>query len=169
MWLGLRSPGCVSLGNAVLRRYALRFHVPAAAATDHSGKCDAFYTGRAGDAIHGVVLQVQEQYWEKIRAAHREGSGYQERTVRVHLGSEILEAMIFMAEPRCIDEHLLPYHWYLAVIASAARIHGLPAAYQARLRAVPTVVDPDRERAARNLEIARGSRKVRPFLKAPRP
>ena len=137
-WLGLRSPGCVSLGNAVLRRHALRFHVPATAATDHSGKCDAFYTGRAGDAVHGVVLQVQEQYRERIHEAYGEGRGYQERTVRVELESEISDATVFVADPRRIDESLLPYDWYLAVIGSAARIHGLPAGYQARLRAVPS-------------------------------
>ncbi len=97
-----------------------------------------------------------------------EGRGYQERTVRVELESEISDATVFVADPRRIDESLLPYDWYLAVIGSAARIHGLPAGYQARLRAVSTIIDPDRERAARNLEVARGSRKIRPFFRAPR-
>jgi hypothetical protein len=40
--------------------------------------------------------------------------------------------------------------------------------YQARLRSIASVPDPDRERAARHFEIARGTGKIRPFFRKPR-
>ena len=75
-----------------------------------------------------------------------------------------LDALAFLAEPDWIDGDLLPYDWYVAIIAGGARIQGLPAAYQARLRTVQTMVDRDRQRAASQFEIARGSPKIRSFF-----
>ena len=166
--LGLRTPSCRLVGVAALVRHSLRFHKRAGDAGDVSGKCDAFYTGRAQDAVHGVLFRVHESERERLDDAEGNGFGYQGVTVRVVCDEGTVDAYSFVADPDWIDEGLRPYDWYIAIVGSGARIHGLPPAYQARLRTVPSIRDPDRERAARYFEIARGSRKIRPFFKSPR-
>ncbi len=161
--LGPAGPGCRLLGPASLIRYSLRFHTCGTDPRDDSAKCDAFHTGRASDVVHGVVFQLHEQYHE-----HLDRSGYRSMDVRVAMASGMVDARTLVADPQWIDPGLLPFDWYLALIGSGARIHGLPADYQARLRAVSSRPDPDRKRAARFLEIARGTRKIRPFFRRPR-
>lgn len=166
--LGLPASGCSVQGPAKLIRHSLRFHTRSRSATDISGKSDAHRTGRAGDAVYGVLYQIQESQRERLAELRREGEGYGAASVRVAVGLEAVDALTFLAEPDWIDGGLLPYDWYVAVVAGGARIQGLPAAYQARLRTVETMVDADRQRAASNFEIARGSRKIRSFFRTPR-
>lgn len=166
--LGVRVRGCRLLGVASLIRYDLRFHKRSADPDDPSAKCDAFYTGRAGDAVHGVVFQIHGQNRARLDEEWGESRGYRVASVRVSMECGTHEALASVADPDWIDENLLPYDWYVALIGSGARIHGLPAAYQSRLRTVRSMPDPDAERSARSLEIARGSRKVRSFFRRPR-
>jgi len=161
--LGPVAPGCRLLGPALLIRHSLRFHTRAADLRDDSGKCDALHTGRASDVVHGVLFQLHDQH-----RGHLDRSGYRGVDVRVTMTSGMVDARTLVADPEWIDSGLLPFDWYLALIGSGARIHGLPADYQARLRAVPSRSDPDRKRASRFLEIARGTRKIRPFFRRPR-
>lgn len=163
--LGPVGPGCRLLGAAALNRYSLRFHGLSADPRDRSGKCDALHTGRAGDVVHGVVFQLQEPQRDQLMTSR---PGYHGVDVRVQMDTGLVDAMAMVAEPARIDPALLPYDWHVALVGSGARIHGLPAEYQARLRTVPARSDPDRKRAARFLEIARGTRKIRPFFRRPR-
>jgi hypothetical protein len=159
------APGCRLLGVAALARHSLRFHSRSADPRDRSGKCNALRTGRAGDVVHGVVFQMHEQHRPEIGGS---GGGYRWVQVRVTLAAGPVEAQALIADPAWIDPSLIPYDWHLAVIGSGARIHGLPADYQARLRSVATQPDPDRRRANRFFEFARGTRKIRPFFRKPR-
>jgi gamma-glutamylcyclotransferase (GGCT)/AIG2-like uncharacterized protein YtfP len=166
--LGLRTPSCRVVGVASLVRYSLRFHKRAGAAGDFSGKCDAFYTGRAQDTVHGVLFRVHEPERRHLDEAEGKGSGYHGVTLRV-IGEEgAVDAYSYVADTNWIDEALLPYDWYVALVGSGARIHGLPAGYQAKLRAVESLRDPVRDLAERFFEIARGTRKIRPFFRRPR-
>lgn len=166
--LGLRTPSCRVIGVASLVRHSLRFHKRAGGGSDVSGKCNAFYTGRAQDAVHGVLFRVHDPEREHLDKAEGNGFGYHGVNVRVVGADGTVDAYSYVANPEWIDERLRPYDWYIAIVGSGARIHGLPLAYQARLRGVPSIRDPDRERAARYFEIARGTRKIRPFFRAPR-
>jgi gamma-glutamylcyclotransferase len=166
--LGLAAGVCSVQGPGMLMRHSLRFHTRSAATTDVSGKCDACRTGRAGDAVHGVLYSIRESQRQRLAELRREGRGYAAAQVRVVAGAEGVDALAFLAEPDWIDGDLIPYDWYVAIIAGGARIQGLPAAYQARLRTVQTMVDRDRQRAARQFEIARGSPKIRSFFRTPR-
>lgn len=166
--LGLRTPSCLVVGPATLLRHSLRFHKRAGAEGDVSGKCDAFYTGRAQDAVHGVLFRVHEPEREHLDEAEGNGFGYHGVTLRVNSSEGALDAYGYVADQDWIDEGLLPYDLYVALVGAGARIHGLPAGYQARLRAVSSIRDPDRERAERFFEIARGTRKIRPFFRRPR-
>lgn len=168
LMLDIRNAGLSVQGPAVLMRHSLRFDIRSAGPDDASAKCDALYTGRASDSIHGVVYQIHQQYRDQLGAARREGSGYSAARATVGLATGPVEALFFTAEPAWREENLLPYDWYVAVIASGARIQGLPAVYQARLRAQRTMRDPDQDRARRNFQIARGSRKIRALFRTPR-
>lgn len=163
--IGPATPGCSLLGPASLTRHSLRFHTRSADPRDESGKCDAYYTGRVSDVVHGIVFRMNEQ---RIAQMERSSEGYRAIDVRVCLQAGMADVRTLVADSEWVDPSLLPFDWYLALIGSGARIHGLPAGYQSRLRSVATRVDPDRKRTARFLEIARGTRKVRPFFRKPR-
>ena len=166
--LGAAAPGCHLLGLASLSRHSLRFHKRSGDPDDPSAKCNAFHTGRVGDVVHGVVFQLHEQCLRRLEERWGEDRGYRPATVRVLTDRGLLDARVGLADADWIDEDRLPFDWYVALIGSAARIHGLPAAYQARLRSVATVPDPDARRSARQMEIARGTWKVRSFFRRPR-
>lgn len=162
--LGPGGPGWRMLGPAALSRHSLRFHARSRDAGDDSGKCDALHTGRAGDVVHGIVFLAHDQRRQELE---QPGGGYLATQVRVSLPTGTADAWIRVADPAWIDPGLVPFDWYVALVGSGARIHGLPADYQARLRTVVTRPDRDRDRAARFLEIARGTRKIRPFFRRP--
>jgi soluble lytic murein transglycosylase-like protein len=61
-----------------------------------------------------------------------------------------LAVMTYVAKPANIDHALKPYGWYKAFVVAGAMKHGLPPDYVERIRAVESVADPDRDRAARN-------------------
>lgn len=166
--LGLRTPTCRALGTASIARHSLRFHKRSDTLGHVSGKCDAFYTGRAGDVIYGVLYEVHVRERRHLDEAEGAGGGYHGVDLSVTLAGEAREAYTFVADTDWIDESLSPYDWYVAIVSSGARIHGLPMEYQARLRSIPSVSDPDRERAAHHFEIARGTGKIRPFFRRPR-
>lgn len=165
---GISAPGCRFLGIASLARHSLRFHKRSGDPGDPSGKCDAYYTGRIGDAVHGIVFQIHERFRPQIEEGWADGCGYRPVSVHVSIGPDNLEVQARVADPDWIDARLLPFDWYVALIGSGARIHGLPAAYQTRLRKVRSVSDPDTRRSARNFDIARGTAKIRPFFRRPR-
>ena len=61
------------------------------------------------------------------------------------------------ADPRYIDDRLLPYRWYLAFVVAGAREHGLPESYVRTIAGVEARTDPSRERRRRNRRILNGS------------
>ncbi|UCC14871.1 MAG: gamma-glutamylcyclotransferase [Gammaproteobacteria bacterium] len=166
--LGLRTPSCRVLGNASIARHTLRFHKRSMTPGHVSGKCDAHYTGRASDVVHGVLYEVHVHERRHLDEAEGAGTGYHGVDLSVTIEDESKEAYSFVADKSWIDGSLLPYDWYVAIVSSGARIHGLPMEYQARLRSVPSIPDPDRKRAERYFDIARGTRKIRPIFKKPR-
>jgi hypothetical protein len=48
-----------------------------------------------------------------------------------------------------MDDALLPYDWYHALVLAGAMQNGLPAAQLEELRGIPTCADPDASRATR--------------------
>jgi len=54
-----------------------------------------------------------------------------------------------LARGEATDPAVLPFDWYLEIVAAGADEHALPEAYRRRLREIPVRRDPDRHRARR--------------------
>jgi len=163
-----RTASAVSLGRHALREHELRFHK---SGRDGSAKCDAFHTGRASDAVMGVLFDIDEAEKALLDAAEGLGYGYEEKYISVvSTGGEAVEAFTYMAIR--IDASLMPYSWYVNHVLVGAREAALPADYiEARISAVRSVQDADEERDARERAIHKyqpGAARFRAGNSAPR-
>ena len=148
--LRYRVPSSVLLSTASLPHHQLRFHKRS---IDGSGKCNAFHTGDASDAVYGVLFEISPVENRKLDRAEGLGSGYHEQSVQVVLpnGKQMI-AEIYIADATHVDENLRPYFWYKEFVKKGAEEHCLPQDYIDRyINTVPGLADPDaaRENARR--------------------
>jgi len=144
-----RIPSAERIGVASLPGHRLVFRV--ASTKDGSGKCDACPTGN-GDLLLGVLYRMDPA--EKPILDRYEGTGveYRDAWLEVELGGgEKVEALIYLGTN--LDPDLRPYSWYVEHVIRGAEENCLPHDYIATIRAVPTMSDPDPQRAARELSI----------------
>lgn len=133
-----RVPSARFVGRSVLDGHVLRFHKRGW--KDGTGKANAHATGDAGDAVHGVIWEVDTEHLVDL---DRHESGYERELRRFAStvdGERVyVEAWIYLATPEAIDESLLPKRWYLDHVIRGARAHGFPKALLAQLREQPTL------------------------------
>jgi cation transport regulator ChaC len=136
---------------AKLLNHSLRFHKRS---DDHSGKCDAYFTGERQDVIWGVVFEInpaEKPYLDKHEGL---GHGYVEKLATV-IDTESNRCAVFMyvADNAHIDPMLRPYSWYKQFVVEGARQHQLPADYVDAIRCLEEIEDSDRVRDTRNRSI----------------
>ena len=147
--LRARTPSARRLGCYTLVEHSLRFHK---VGRDGSGKCDALYTGDAGDLVHGVLYDIERSDKWRLDEAEGLGHGYDEQEVTVRgVGGELHIALTYRALR--IDAALRPYSWYRHHVLVGAREGGLPSAYVQQLEAIVCIEDVDRERDRRERDI----------------
>jgi len=147
-----RAPSARILGRAVLGGHELRFHKRSN--VDGSGKADAYLTGRHGDRVWGVLALVSREEKEALDRVEGVGTGYRARTGVVETpDGERRIAHFYVAQEAWIASGLRPFEWYMELVTTGARQHGLPEPYIRALEAVASEPDPDRERRGRNLAI----------------
>jgi hypothetical protein len=142
------SVATVAVGK--LERHALRFHK---IGRDGSGKADAYATGRAEDAVWGVVYELSTAAKRRLNRFEGLGTEYLEAEVGIATADGELRPHVYRAHPLRIDDDLLPFDWYHRLVVQGARAHGLPADYVAAIARLPVRVDPDRTRADRALSL----------------
>jgi hypothetical protein len=147
LWQRLGSARAVAVAR--LPRHRLCWHKQG---RDGSGKCDAAHTGDPGHAVLGVLYDVAAAQRALLDCVEGVGAGYEAIDVGLLLdtGSSVAA---FTYRATLIDADTLPFHWYKTHVLRGAREHGLPEEYIARLEAVPSRDDPDRERQRRELLI----------------
>ncbi len=147
-----RVPGAVSLGVFALAEHELRFHKISHA--DNSGKCDAWYTGRADSLLLGVLYEIDPADKFNLDRAEGLGYGYDEKEVWVYNadGFQIQSFLYYATE---FDDSCKPYTWYLQHVLTGAHEAGLPEEYIARIEAVQAVRDYDPGRELEQLAIYR--------------
>ena len=148
-----RIPSAEPWGIGQLTGHTLRWHKRST--KDGSGKCDAEFTGRDVDVVWGVLFTCPVS--EKLYLDQDEGlgSGYDEKEVEIITETGALTAFMYFATDK--DPSLQPYHWYKGWVVRGALEHGLPQDYIARLEAVSSIPDPDRERANKNEQLLIGA------------
>ncbi len=136
--LRTRAPSAQPVAVARLPCHALRWHKRG---RDGSGKCD-ISAADAGDAVWGVLFDIECVDKARLDAAEGLGFGYDQCVVQVVADSGPCRALTYQARPTHIDARLRPMPWYRRHVVAGAREHGLPAAYQRALAATPTTADP---------------------------
>lgn len=133
-----RVPSARPLGAATLPGHVLRFHKPG---RDGSAKCDACYTGRDSDAVHGVVFALGTHEKPYLDTCEGLGNGYAEKTVTV-TDARGTAYRVYTYYATRIDPGLRPYHWYKTHVLRGALEHRLPEHYIAAIRGIASIDDP---------------------------
>jgi len=129
---------CERVGVAYITGYTLRFHKRST--IDHTGKCDAYRTGKPTDTVWGSLDRLSD---EQIAVMDKiEGPGYRRVTVEATTGERVVEAHIYLARPEAVDPDLSPIDSYKNCVLSGAGELNLPMAYIAAIEAVPSLPDP---------------------------
>ncbi len=148
-----RAPSSVLLSTASLPQHRLHFHKRS---KDGSGKCNAFRTGDASDAVYGALFEIPKEEKRKLDRTEGLGSGYHEQSVQVVLpnGKQMI-AKTYFADAAYVDENLRPYFWYKELVAKGAEEHHLPQDYiDLYINIVLGAADPDAARdCARRAEL----------------
>ncbi|NPA95177.1 MAG: gamma-glutamylcyclotransferase [Thermodesulfobacteria bacterium] len=150
-----RIPQAVRLTTAVLKGHTLVFHKRG---RDGSAKCDAFYTKRSSDRIYGVIYQIPQEHLPILNAFEGLGKGYEIARALVELphgSSDRSEMEVFFYQATDIDPKLKPFKWYKVHVLRGALENRFPAEYCEKIKRVPAILDPNRERMAKELSIYR--------------
>jgi len=146
-----RVPSANPVRIAKLLNHSLRFHKRS---DDHSGKCDAAFTGETADVVWGVVFEIDPAEKSHLDAYEGLGHGYAEKVALVvDTGGNRHSVFTYVAENSHIDPALRPYSWYKRFVAEGSSQHTLPPDYIASIKAVPATEDPDSNRDAANRRI----------------
>jgi hypothetical protein len=118
---------------------------------DRSGKCDCEATDTPGDRVYGVVYRITASE----RAALDEAEGlhhvYRDEVFIVIAGDATHRALAYVATDK--RPGLPVFDWYLEHVLRGASENGLPPDYVELLRRIPTVVDGNRGRVAKDRAI----------------
>ena len=130
---------CERIGVAYITGYSLRFHKRSY--IDHTGKCDAYYTGIATDRVWGSVYRFSE---DQIAAMDElEGPGYRRAAVEATMDGRVVEADLYLAEPEAVNPDLPLLESYKTCVLAGARELDLPREYIGAIEALPSIPDPD--------------------------
>ena len=148
-----RAPSACCIGAGILTGYQVRFHK---IGRDGSGKCNALATGNLDDAVYGVVFQIAERdakALDELEDVPRGGySRKQVETVAMNCADKN-DVDCYFANSEFIDDKLLPFDWYKAIVVAGALEHDLPQEYVRSLREHPSLDDSDRERSERSISL----------------
>jgi len=140
---------CEVLGSASLKGYNLRFHKRGA---DASGKCNAYKTADGRQHVWGGLYKLSNSQAQRLDEF--EGQGYLRRRINLSFQYQAIEAYTYVALSQWIDEQLLPFDWYRALVIQGAIDFGLSSSYVRRLSAFHCEVDPQPSRRRSQLMLA---------------
>jgi gamma-glutamylcyclotransferase len=148
-----RAPSASCIGVGMLRGYQLRFQKKG---KDGSAKCNALETGNLDDVVYGVVFLVAEREMLLLdKEEDIERGGYSRKEVNIEMLNDFRKLMVacYFANQNFIDNNILPFEWYKALVVAGAKEHNLPEEYIQVLSQYPGVYDSDKERAKKALEL----------------
>lgn len=146
-----RVPGAKFVGVGLLRGHMLQWHK---VAKDGSGKCD-IATTQEDSFVYGVLYEIPANEKKNLDRAEGLGYGYEEKQVSIEMGATTHEATAYYATS--VDQSIVPFTWYKALVVAGAIEHGLPPEYVEKLRASPAKQDPDAKIHAQNMALAGGA------------
>jgi len=114
---------------------------------DQSGKCDCEATGDPSDRVYGVVYRIAGSERAALDQAEGLHRGYRAEILTVVVDQVTHNARAYVATDK--RRGLLVFDWYLQHVLAGATENELPSGYVEVIRRIPTVVDENRGRAAK--------------------
>jgi len=128
----------------MLKGYSLAFRK---ISEDGSGKCDVFEASHE-TMVYGVVFSIANNERSALDDAEGYGHGYDRTSIRIFLTDGTPKDCVYYYATS-IDETLLPYDWYHALVIAGAEQHNLPEDYSAGLTTQITTPDLKLDRRTR--------------------
>lgn len=129
-----RSPSARLIGTGAIAHHTLRFHKRGY--RDFSGKCNLI--SQPESVAYVAIYDVPNYEMNLLDKAEGAGAGYDKTTIPV---GDFGDCVIYLAAPEHIDESLLPFGWYKALVVSGCEQLAFPAGYIKRIQAVKAVKD----------------------------
>lgn len=99
-----------------------------------------------------AVYELKRSEKLKLDRIEGLGRGYDEQQLEVAgFGS----CFAYIASRESVDESLVPYSWYKKLVLLGCEYHGIPDTYVHVIRNVAEVGDMDKQRHAKNMQLAR--------------
>lgn len=140
-WLQRRVPEARLLGAAAWPGHRLAFRKRG---RDGAARSDACPSTEPDALLPGALYELPAAALQRLGAA---GAGYEVLEAEVVTRAGSRRALAFRAAPAELDEGLLPWDWYVALLRRGAELLDLPAEHQRWLALAPVQVDADEERA----------------------
>lgn len=141
-----RTPSARLLGTAEVPGMSLRFHKRGN--LDRSAKCNLIPCKRS--VAHVAVYELHHSEIHLLDLAEGAGNGYDRSSLPV---DGFGECFTYFAAPTHIDESLVPFCWYKALVLTGCEYHDFPEAYTDRIGALETARDPDDGRHEVHMEL----------------
>lgn len=147
--LEARVGGVELLGVVRLPGWLLRFDKRGG---DGSAKANLCAAPGGGHDVQAAAYRLRFDQVGLLDSFEGWGHGYEVVPIIVPLGGTAVEAFTYLAPAQWLSHDLLPFDWYVDLIAAGARFHGFDEAYVRAIAEQPSQCDPDIRRARRELE-----------------
>jgi hypothetical protein len=141
------------VGTCLLPGHDLRFHK--IGRLDGSGKC-SIVSGEKG--VYLAVFEIEESQQSALDRVEGLNQGYNAVYFKTE---EFGRCFSYVADASAIDNTKKPMDWYKEMVLLGCRVNEFPIDYVRQIENVPSIVDPDRVRAARQWGIVEELRRAR--------
>lgn len=142
-----RTPPARLVGTAAVSGMALCFHKRGY--RDFSGKCNI--VGESDRHIHIAIYEIPPAEMRWLDQHEGAGAGYDRALIEV---DGFGNCVTYRAEAAHIDDSLLPFTWYKALVVAGCKALAFPDSYVAAICAVPAVRDLDGDRHEAHMQLA---------------
>lgn len=129
-----RTPSARLVGTGAIAHYTLRFHKRGY--RDFSGKCNLIQ--QREKTAYVAIYDIDKSEVPLLDDAEGAGAGYDRTRITV---DGFGDCMIYLAASEHIDDSLLPFSWYKALVIAGCERLAFPSFYIKRIRAVADVRD----------------------------
>lgn len=140
------------LGTSTLTGYELRFNKKSD--VDGSGKCSL---NIADSFVYVAVFEISVSEKPNLDKIEGLGKGYDQKSIQLE---EYGTCLTYIANPRVIDETILPMDWYKEMVMLGCLSNRFPKEYVSYVESVDSIEDPQRTRARANWKLIEELRKV---------
>jgi gamma-glutamylcyclotransferase (GGCT)/AIG2-like uncharacterized protein YtfP len=148
--LAARCPSARRAGTAYASAVRLTFWK---SSKDGSGKA-MLTASDSSSIVYGALFELDEAELEELHRHEGAGAGYDYKKAYPVFrdGGEQTSAAVYNAAASHIDQALVPYDWYLALVIAGAKQSGLPSDYVENIRSTASRRDGEMRKTRRDAE-----------------